>query len=255
MVTVAKPNTSAITSQLRDILNLDALKKRFVILPKDKTHTPGKQWNITYVAASVVLAALSFAAYKKVSVYAAAGLGVVALAVIGLKGRVNVDVPTQAYTQQCDEINALFVGVADEFRVTWNVAANLIADVVNSEDHKAVETANTSTNVHASTYLKGAYFTSNDPFSKATDEEKPWRKSFQALHPLAQQLIAIKLEEHKDTLHPEVAKQLARVQVEATRLVNGHYPVVPNTAYVENKFVGKEADAKLVSQPWSPAKV
>ncbi len=254
MATAVKPNTGAITTQLNEILNLKPLKQRFQILPKDQSHKTEKQFSTTYVAASVVLAALSFAAYKKVSVYAAAGLGVVALAVIGLKGRVNVDVPTQAYTQQCDDINALFLGVADEFRVTWNVAANLIAGVVNSENHISVENANEATKIHTTTYLNGTWRATNDPFIKATEDEKPWRKSFQALHPLAQQLINIKLEEHKD-LHPVVAKQLARVQVEATRLVNGHYPVVPNTAYVENKFVGKEAEAKLVSQPWSPAKV
>ena len=202
----------------------------------------------------MVLAALSFAAYKKVSVYAAAGLGVGALAIIGLKGRVNVEVPTQAYTQQCEEINDLFLGVAHELRVTWNVAANLIAGVINNENHPSVEIANNWATTHKETYLKGTWFTKNDPFTKATEDEKPWRESFQRLHPLAVQLAAIKLEEHKD-LHPEVTKQLGRVQVEATRLVNGHYPVVPNTAYVENKFVGKDAEAKLVSQPWSPAKV
>jgi len=246
-----KPNTGSVLAQLAQITNVDVLKQRFEVLPKEQTHTKEKQWHKAYVAGAVALALLGALAYRQFrNIYATAGLVASAAVLTYFKSRVTVDVATPAYREQCDNIRDLFIGVANEFRVTWHVASNLIAGVVNAEKHKTIEDANAATAIHVKTFLKGTWLTSNDPFTKATEDEKPWRESFQKLHSFAKQLVAIKIEEDKD-LHPEVRNELFKVQAEATRLLTGQHPAVPNSTYVEVKFVGKDADAKLIAQPWS----
>lgn len=242
---VAVPNR-AIPGQLEQILNVDSLIQRFQRL--DVTHTKETQWSKAFGTGALVLGILAGVAYNQAYKYAAATAAVGALYAL-TQLRKTVSVPTPDYKRQCDEIHALFKGVAQELRTTWQVASNLIAGVNNERSYRSVDEADRETGALVNTYLRGTWLTSNDPFGKAQLQEKPWRDQFKTLYPLADRLSRLVLGQVQG-LHPVVREELAKVHAESVRLVFGTSPAVPNTPYVENKSVGKDADAKIVSQPW-----
>ncbi len=230
--------------------SFEQLKQKFQVLSPEKSLKTEKSWNIAYVAGALVLAALAAFAYTQSRSAVAIGLGVV-VALPLYHSRVQVTVPTDDEKQLRERIKTTFSPIKSELRTAWEVASNLIAGV-NNTTYQSVEEANANTPKICHTYLRETWFSAEDPFSKATEEEKPWRNSFKELLPIAEQFIGVNVDElAKDqTLHTEVYNQLLQLHEECARLVCGTAPRDHNIPYVENKMVGEGTEAKLVSQPW-----
>ncbi len=240
------PNAE-VPKQVKKILKGDWA--HFAPLPANEQYKVETKTSRTWALVATGFAASTVAAFLKINKYVALGLAA-ATVFSALQVRQVKHIPTEAYTRQCDEIKAIFKGVAQELRTSWEVASGLIAGVVTTKEYKTVDEANNATPELVQTYLKGTWFTANDPFSKVEDVQKPWRAAFQVLHPNAVALSQLKLGDLSKDMHPVLLSELTAVCTEATRVVNGKAPAGEKPVYVENKLVGKDAEAKVVSTAW-----